>query len=234
MNKKIYISLLLLFSLSIQAKPNVYALPKTIQQQIINQTAKQLRSDCEQPHAPLNYTVYERDEQLLLFVHLPDEACHARSVLPISFNKGQWQAGAVLESLPSALHTDTHKRLWLISHWESEGVLPYLHLSKDGVHWQNINLPDTKNVDCCFVYLKQLCVTPTELQIKLTGTDDTSTQYWSSPIEKTLNWQTVTGLNACSNTELGFDDWQQSTHGKNIWLESKKRQLKLILPRWLK
>lgn len=233
MNKKIHISLMLLFSLSLQAKPNVYTLPQAIEQQIINETAKQLRSACEQPHAPLNYTVYALDKQLLLFVHLPDEACHSRSVLPIHLNKSNWQTGEILDSLPSALYQDPNKQLWLISHWESEGVLPYLHSSSDGIHWQNINLPDTKNIDCCFVYLKQLCVTPTELQIKLTGTDDTNNHYWSQPL-KTNEWHNINALTACSNTEIGFDDWQQTPHGKHIWLESKKRQLKIILPRWLK
>lgn len=232
MNKKIHISLLLLLlSLNVQAK--TITLPKAIHQHLIKQTEKQLRSACEQPHSPLNYSVYSLDKQLLLFAHLPDEACYSRSVLPIYLNKTKWQTGETLDSLPSALYQDPNKQLWLVSHWESEGVLPYLHFSKDRVHWQNINLPDTKNIDCCFVYLKQLCVTPTELQIKLTGTDDTNSQYWSQPL-KTNHWHNINTLSACSNTEIGFDDWQQSTHDHQIWLESKQRQLKIILPRWLK
>lgn len=230
--KKIYLSLMILFSLSIQANTTVY-MPTAIQQQLITATQKQLRSACEQPHPPLNYTVYALAQQLLLFVHLPDEACQSRSVLAVSFKQGQWQTGEVLDSIPSALHITANKQLWLISHWESEGVLPYLHSSTDGIHWQNIPLPDTKTLDCCFVYLKQLCVSSHQLQIKLTGTEETNQQYWSSPLEKTQNWQTTSALTACTNTELGFDDWQQSTHDKHIWLTSKKRQLKIILPRWL-
>lgn len=242
MKKNLYIGLLLLVSVCTQAKTQVYTLPKTLQHQLKIETQQRQRGECEQTSVPFSYTFYTVSDKLVLFIGLPDYFCYSRSFMSITVDKkGHWQAGNVIESSPTSLLTDTKKQLWLISHWEVEAVVPFLHHSTDGVHWQDIKLPQT-TIDCCFVWLKQVCTTPHHIQLKLAGINDAQIQYWSTTLDDSLKatptWQKSNhqDTNQCPSTELSSGDWQQKTSpdGKNVWLESATHHIKIVLPRWFK
>jgi hypothetical protein len=240
LKKNSYFGLLLLVSVCAQAKPLVYSLPQSLQRQLKVATEQRQRGECEQKPASFNNTFYALGDKLLLFIGLPDYFCYSRSFMPITVDsKGRWQAGDVIESMPTSLHIDTTQQLWLISHWEVEAIVPFLHHSTDGVHWQEIKLPQTK-IDCCFVSLKQICITPPQLELKLAGVDDTQVENWSTSLtdslQSTPNWQPSNQASKqCQTTPLTSGDWQQkiSPNGKNIWLESATHHRKIILPRWL-
>ena len=255
MNQKLFLNaLLLLVNLvclpKIYAQPavQVYNMPAALVNRLKTETLQRQRGDCEQKKREFStHQFYALNHnKLLLLVGLPDYLCHASSFMPVVVDStGNWHVGAVLESYPTFLLADNSQQLWLASHWEIEGVFPLLHHSLDGEHWQEINLPKERNIDCCFEYIKQVCINKSHLQLKFSGMDDTQTGYWQTSIEDSLkatpNWQKlnsekVTPPEQCQITTLSSGDWQRAitNSGEEVSFYSATHRFTVIVPRWLK
>lgn len=222
----------------------IYKMPKTLLKRLKAETEQRYRGECEQKRSLDSDDFYAlADGKLLFFIGLPDYFCNASSFMPITVdNQGHWESGAVIESHPFLLMTDAARRLWLVSHWENEAVFPLLHYSIDGVHWQEINLPQARKIDCCFEYIKQICLLEPEIQVKFTGIDDTQAEYWAATVSDILkttpNWQKLTPQqlkndNQCQTTPLEQADWQRKTTDTEIRFQSAEQQVSVIIPRWL-
>lgn len=251
MNRILSSSLLLLASLAYlsascaQANSKVYKMPQTLVQKLKTETEQRQRGECEQQHLELfsDHFYALSDGKLLLLIGLPDYFCHSGSFMPVTIdNQGHWNTGAVIESLPTELLTDKARRLWLVSHWEIEGVFPFLHHSTDGSHWQEISLPKPQNIDCCFQYLKQVCVVEAQIQLKFTGIDDTPVEYWGTTVSDSLtstpHWQKLAPQQLkndklCQINPLTNGDWQRTltADGNEVRFQSAIQGITVIIPR---
>lgn len=255
MNQKLFLNtLLLLVNLlclpDIYAQPaiRVYKMPAVLVNRLKTETLQRQRGECEQKNREFNsHSFYAlNNNKLLLLLGLPDYFCNASSFMPVVIDSsGNWRAGVVFESYPTFLLSDSSQQLWLASHWEIEGVFPLLHHSLDGVYWQEISLPKERNIDCCFEYIKQVCINKLHIQLKFSGMDDTQTGYWQTSIDDSLktmpNWQKLDGgkiilPEQCQAIALTGGDWQRTVtkNGEEVSFQSATQGFKVIVPRWLK
>lgn len=226
------------------AKPAlaVYKMPDDLVKRLHTETAQRQRGECDKQREFASATFFALNQKLLVLIGLPDYFCHASSFLPVTIDKqGHWQAGAVIESYPTFLLHDNSEQLWLVSHWEIEGVYPLLHHSLDGAHWQEISLPKERQVDCCFEYLKQVCPSDSLLQLKFTDMDEVKAGYWQTTRSESLkaapNWQKSSPApQQCRATSVTIGDWQRQeiAHHAQIQFYSATQGFKVQIPRWLK
>lgn len=214
-------------------------LPPTLLSELKTATEQRDKGECEQKNRELFSTdFYALNDKLLILVGLPDYFCHASSVMPVTVDtSGHWQTGTVIESYPSLLLQDDAQHLWLVSHWEHEAVFPLLHHSVDGVHWQEIHLPKLR-IECCFVWLKQLCIAESKIQLKFTGMDNAPVEYWQTTVNDSLHatpkWQQHTQvLKNCQTQPLTHGDWQRNAAKEEVLFHSAARAMTVILPKWL-
>lgn len=241
---KVFILLNLLCSPELYAQPTipVYQMPAALVNRLKAETAQRQRGECEQKQREFgSHQFYAlNNAKLLLLIGLPDYFCNASSFMPVTIDKlGHWETGAVLENYPTFLLTDSRQQLWLTSHWEIEGVYPVLQHSIDGVNWQEVSLPKERHIDCCFQYLKQVCLNNSQIQLKFTGIDDTPVEYWATGVTDSLksapDWK-KTSPQPCQATAITTGDWQRKTsaNGTGISFESTTQGFKVVIPRWLK
>lgn len=225
-----------------QAAIGVYKMPASLINRLKAETEQRQRGDCEQKKRELvsNKFYALNNGKLLLLIGLPDYFCNASSFMPVTIDKqGHWNAGAVQESYPSVLLTDARQELWLVSHWEIEAVYPLLHHSIDGINWQEINLPKERKIDCCFQYIKQVCINDSHIRLKFTGLEDTPVEYWTTSLNDSLksapDWK-KTSPQQCKAVELTSGDWQRkvAANQAEISFQSALQGFKVIIPRWLK
>jgi hypothetical protein len=241
------IMLFILSNLSLaQPVANVYKMPPSLVTQLKAETEQRQRGECEKKPEFSIKNFYSLNHKLLLFIGLPDYFCNASSFMPVTVDaQGHWEAGAVIESYPSFLLTHKTQQLWLVSHWEIEGVFPLLHFSTDAIHWQEISLPKPEKIECCFHYLKQVCVNESSIQLKMTGIEDAPIEYWQTSINDSLtttpHWKKLTteqikNDQQCKAEPMISGDWQQqlARNGNEIWIQSATSSIKVIIPRWLK
>ncbi len=235
------LNLLCLPALYAQPKIPVYTMPAALVNRLKAETEQRQRGECEQKQREFGSNhFYALNGKLLLLIALPDYFCNASSFMPVTIDKqGHWDAGAVLENYPTFLLTDSSQQLWLASHWEIEGVYPVLQRSIDGINWQEISLPKERKIDCCFQYLKQVCLNNSQIQLKFTGLDDTPVEYWATSVSNSLkpspDWKKVSPQH-CQATAVTAADWQRKTsaNGAQISFESETQGFKALIPRWLK
>ena len=248
MNRILLLHLMLMLNLVClpvsHARPEgpILKMPATLVNRLKTETEQRQRGECEQNKREFSshqfYTL--NNGKLLILIGLPDYFCNASSFMPVTVdNQGHWEAGAVLESYPTFVLTDSHQQFWLISHWEIEGVYPVLHHSIDGVNWQEISLPKERKFDCCFQYIKQVCFSDAQIQLKFTGIDDTPVEYWATSVSDSLspvpNWK-KSNLQKCQTTPLTSGDWQRKVSAKAtaVRFQSATQRFKVLIPRWLK
>lgn len=230
-----------------QPETRVYKMPETLLQKLKTETGQRQRGECEQKKRELfSSHFYALDNKLLLLIDLPDYFCNSGSFIPVTVDsQGHWEAGNVIESLPTELLTDTAHQLWLVSHWEIEAVVPLLHHSIDGVHWQEISLPKERKIDCCFEYIKQICINASQIQLKFTGLDDSPVEYWrttvndslkATPVWQKLPPQQLNNQQQCQSTPLSNGDWKRkpSANASEIQFQSAMQHISVIIPHWLK
>lgn len=255
MSKKHLLSLILIlinlgYFPTLYAKSEIltYKMPTSLIARLKSETEQRQRGECEQKNREFNSSQFYafNDDKLLLLLGLPDYFCNASSFLPVTIDShGNWNAGAVLESYPTFLLADRKQQLWLVSHWEIEGVFPLLHHSVDGANWQEINLPKQRQIDCCFEYLKQVCLSNSQIQVKFSGIDDVQIGYWQTTLNDSLSpsphWQKTNAEkiippSQCETTVLTGGDWQRKISKNNLEIsfQSTKQRFKVIVPRWLK
>ncbi|MDM8515680.1 hypothetical protein QUF76_05730 [Desulfobacterales bacterium HSG16] len=135
------------------------------------------RDDCENDEKALliNNEYYEIfDNSLLLFSGLPDYLCSSsRSFIPVCISKeGKWKWGKRIDGFPSVLFQDQEHTLWLITQSTVEASYPSLYTSKNGVNWTEIPLPENRNVDCCFEFVREICFQNNEIRVRFESYTD--------------------------------------------------------------
>lgn len=139
------------------------SMPKSIQDQLCQRLAYD-DNRCENGSA-IEYKTHHlmNNGKLLLFVYLnPLTSVHP--YIPVSKiavtvdPNGKWEIAQkpnIIEEEINAIYTDPYENLWLLAHWQIEGVYPMLYYSRDGVNWKATILPEKREIDCCFEALEE-------------------------------------------------------------------------------
>ena len=63
-----------------------------------------------------------------------------------------------------------------------------MYRSSDGIiNWQEITLPEDRNVDCCVEWLTEVCFYDQHIRLKFHGDENNTTKYWQANTQDTLN-----------------------------------------------
>lgn len=135
------------------------------------------------------YTLPSGD--LLILVALPDYRCDSNSFVPVRFAlDGTWSIGQRIEGQASFFMAANMNDLWLLSHWVIEGVSPLLHHSQNGTDWQQLDLPNSKLIDCCFVHVSKFCVSQQNIAVSYEAGEFAPQGYWTKSFNED-KWQPV-------------------------------------------
>lgn len=237
-----------IFNTASYAETASYTLPPALQQQLKLATEQLRKGECEEAKLPLSSELFYSlpTGELLILMGLPSYMCQIGSFMPIVVDRqGHWSWSDALDGYPALLLTDSVHGYWLVSHGEIEGVYPELRHSRDGLHWQDIVLPESRNIDCCFEWLKQVCEVDGQIQLQLSGMDDEVVGYWSTTLNDSLtatpHWQKLTPeqvqpAKQCQATPLNQGNWQRklSENGKTVRFQSTQQRSTVVIPYWLK
>ncbi|MDD2776306.1 MAG: hypothetical protein PHU06_10145 [Gallionella sp.] len=230
------------------AETAVYTLPPALQQQLKLATEQLRKAECDEAKLSLSSELFYSlpTGELLILMGLPSYMCHIGSFMPTMVDRqGHWSWGDAIDGYPALLLTDSTRGYWLVSHGEIEGVYPELRHSRDGLHWQEITLPESRNIDCCFEWLKQVCEVDGQIQLQFSGMDDEVTGFWSTTLNDSLtatpHWQKrtpeqVQPATQCQTTPLNQGNWQRklSPNGKTVRFQSTQQRSTVVIPNWLK
>jgi hypothetical protein len=188
------------------------------------------------------------DGRLLILVGIPDYLCASNSFMPVTVDdRGQWLAGPILPGAPSWIVPGPDNSLWLAAQWQVEGTFPALYRSTNGVDWQEIKLPENRDVDCCFERLERICFRQKVVRLEFTSATGGKTVYWQAALDRRTGsapvWQPVAhagdGASAipCSSVPLGQGSWIRVESGRSNWISFKKNRMyakiALLVPRLL-
>jgi len=121
------------------------------------------------------------DGRLLILVGIPDYLCASNSFMPVTVDdKGQWLAGPILPGAPSWIVPGPDNALWLAAQWQVEGTFPALYRSLNGVDWQEIKLPENRDVDYCFEKLERICFHQEVMRLKFASAATGKTACWEA------------------------------------------------------
>jgi hypothetical protein len=199
------------------AKEKVFRMPGSILQGI-GHAVRDGDSSCDKK------TLFSRDffeladGRLLILVGIPDYLCASNSFMPVTVDdKGRWLAGAILPGAPSWIIPGPDNGLWLAAQWQVEGTFPALYRSLDGVDWQEIKLPENRDVDCCFEKLERICFRRNAVRLEFASAATGKTAFWEAAVDVIAGtspaWRRIgaaRGDNAefpCPSVPLGRGSW---------------------------
>lgn len=186
-------------------------------------------------------------EGLLLLLGIPDYLCATNTFLPVLVTPdGRWQSGDFLPGEPAIMVRGAARNLWLTTQWMIEGTYPALYRSSDGLGWTPIPLPENRNVDCCFEWIRQICFVEDVLRLKFTNNDQTTVRYWAADMANSREGQNVwrrlepetsPGGQSCDSTVLGPGKWLRSSSAaaREVIFERREGRnvLRVIVPKFL-
>ncbi len=230
------------------AESTIYTLPIALQQQLKLATEQLRKGECDDEKQPLSSELFYSlpTGELLILMGLPSYMCHIGSFMPIMVDhQGHWSWHDAIDGYPALLLTDSTQGYWLVSHGEVEGVYPALRHSRDGLHWQEIVLPESRNIDCCFEWLKQVCEVDGKIQLQFSSMDDEVTGFWSTTLNDshaaTPHWQKLTPeqiqpATQCQTAPLGQGNWQRKPNqqAQSVQFQSTQPGNTILIPLWLK
>jgi hypothetical protein len=168
---------------AMEEKERVYSMPSSIWQNI-KQAVQDSDFSCEKKTLFSRHFFELADQRLLILIGIPDYLCASNSFLPVAVDdQGQWQTGAITPGEPSLMVVGPDKALWLVAQWQIEGTFPALYRSLNGVDWQEIKLPENRDVDCCFERLDRICFHQGSIRLKFASAVTAKTACWEAGVE---------------------------------------------------
>lgn len=167
-----------------ERQERVYSMPSSILQNI-KQAVQDSDFSCEKKTFFSRHFFELADGRLLILIGIPDYLCASNSFLPVAVDdQGQWQTGAITPGEPSLMVVGPDKTLWLVAQWQIEGTFPALYRSLNGVDWQEIKLPENRNVDCCFERLDRICFHLGIIRLKFASAVTGKTACWETEVSE--------------------------------------------------
>jgi hypothetical protein len=185
------------------------------------------------------------NNKLLLLLGISDYLCDFNTFIPVTVDyQGKWEEGRFISGEPTWLVKGSDNALWLNSQWQIEGTYPSLYHSKDGTQWQEVTLPENRNVDCCFEWLTQICFDKQQIRLKFYGDYTNKTAYWVAGMPDILKpipkWHQVTHVeqnteNECSFVPVTKGNWirteSENTPEIRFQLTQNDHTLTVIIPK---
>ena len=230
-----------------ELKERIFPMPSSILQSI-RQAIRDGNFSCGKKALFCRNFFELKDGRLLILVGVPDYLCASNSFMPVTVDdQGRWLAGTILPGAPSWIVPGPDDALWLATQWQVEGTFPALYRSLDGVDWQEIKLPENRDVDCCFEKLEPICFQQNVMRLKFASAETGKTAYWQAALDpgavSAPVWQPVAhagdGASAvpCSSVLLGQGSWIRVESGRSNWISFKKNRMyariALLVPRRL-
>jgi len=222
-----------------EVETRVYTMPDSIVQEI-GRAAQGGNFSCAKK------TLFSRDffelgdDRLLILLGIPDYLCASNSFMPVTVDdQGQWLAGRPMPGAPSWLVRGADDALWLAAQWQVEGTFPALYRSLDGVDWQEIKLPEDRNVDCCFERLTRICFHPGAVRLKFEGDAAGAEASWEAGLDGLDApgpgpvWKPVAAAHegadesSCPFVPLGHGSWVRMEAEQSKWIYFKKNRMYL-------
>jgi hypothetical protein len=189
---KCFIQLCIVFSLcqccfsnngTTELKGRIYGMPSSILQNI-NQAIQDGNFSCEKKVLFSRNFFELNDKRLLILVGIPDYFCASNSFMPVTVDdQGKWRAGSIIPGEPSWMLLGPDNALWLAAQWQIEGTFPALYRSMNGVDWNEIKLPENRDVDCCFERLDQICFQQGIIRLKFASAVTGKTACWEAEVD---------------------------------------------------
>lgn len=205
-------------------KERIYRLPGSILRNI-HQAVQDGDFSCERKVLFSRHFFELADGRLLILLGIPDYLCAANSFMPVTVDdRGHWRAGAIMPGEPSLTAVGPDKALWLAAQWQAEGTYPALYRSLNGVDWQEIKLPENRDVDCCFERLERICFQQGRLRLKFASAVTGKTACWETEVERLAGpgpvWKPIVAARdgeqeiPCSYVPLGQGAWTRKESGR--------------------
>jgi hypothetical protein len=183
------------------------------------------------------------DERLLWLIGAPDYMCDSNSFFPVIVDdQGQWSHGEFIEGEPYVFMRLPRYGLLLSSQWTIEGTFPFLFFSSNGLVWQEMTLPEDRDLSNTVEYLTKICV-QNQQTVHLTFEGDGNIGSWHTDVEQMFasnpNWVSEDKAPAPSaecSTSLGANAQKISPYavaqGDDLYeIKLKGRTLKFLIPR---
>ena len=187
------------------------------------------------------------NNKLLLLLGISEYLCGSNTFIPVTVDyHGKWEYGRFIEGEPTLLVKGSDNALWLNSQWQIEGTYPSLYRSTDGIEWQEVTLPENRNVDCCFEWLTQICFAGQRIRLKFYGDYTNKTEYWVAYVHDILKpivkWHQLNHVDKHFEKECFFvpvtkGNWirteSENTAEIRFQLKHNRHVLTVIIPKWI-
>lgn len=230
-----------------ERQERIYSVPGSILQKI-KQTIQDSNFSCEKKVLFSRHFFELADTRLLILIGIPDYLCASNSFLPATVDdQGQWQAGAIMPGEPSLMVVGPDKALWLVTQWQIEGTFPALYRSLNGVDWQEIKLPENRDVDCCFERLNRICFQRGTIRLKFASAVTAKTACWETEVAGLAGigpvWKQISNTRdsdmaaPCPFVPLGQGAWirKESDRASGIIFKKNNRhsEISVVIPKSL-
>ncbi len=163
-------------------KETTYSIPNSILQEI-DRAVDDGNFSCDKKALFSRNFFSLNDERLLILIGIPDYLCASNSFMPVVVDdQGKWLAGAIMPGAPSWIVLGPDRALWLVAQWQIEGTFPALYRSLNGVDWQEITLPEDREVDCCFERLERICFHQRTMRLEFASAETGKTACWQAEV----------------------------------------------------
>ena len=216
--------------------------PKTIMQKIAGML-EECPSEQQRPLGSEHFIALDPNT-LLILLELPDYLCaKSNSIVPLLADiRGRWILGDLLPGAPAFFGKGPDNTLWLVTQWQIEGTYPSLFRSKDGLHWQEIQLPPGPEPGSPFIFLSDLRFLGKDLLITLAsenGDENRPAQSYSANLRQISSgeavWQEYSdnGINmpaGCEPARMDVSAWTRKESPETREIVFHRNRIKLILP----
>ncbi len=236
---------------NVDKRGRVYRLPNTILKQLTDNMKEGDWGGCGDKGESIeifsNHFFNLENNKLLLLLGISDYLCSSNTFMPVMVDyHGKWEYGRFIDGEPTLLVKGSDNALWLNSQWQIEGTYPSLYRSTDGIQWQEVALPENRNVDCCVEWLTQICFDKQRIRLKFDGDSTNKTEYWVTErlhvLKSIPKWHQLNHVDKEIEPECLFvpvtkGNWirQASENTAEIRFQLKQNDhvLTVIIPKWI-
>jgi len=231
---------ILAMTYSLFATP-IFSIPDVMKKEFCQQLAYD--TNCCDKNATLDYAGHfmMKSGDLLLFMRLNEHDTEA-PLYPTSTlflmvdkngkfikTKGENNVSEVIESV----HQDSNGEIWIVAHWQIEGVYPIVLHSHDGSVWKAILLPENRKVNCCFERLDKLCFQENSIALTFTDLDNEVVKSWKSTYQSAISsnptWESVVTVPTNCLKETNSTAWSIKKSENTITFTHKQTKIDVVL-----
>jgi len=137
----------------------------------------------------------------------------------------------------TSIQQDDKGGIWVVAHWQMEGVYPRLFYSKNGKSWKVIKLPSNQEF-CCFLFLNEVCLDKKYIGLKFEGytqknnKEDTQRAFkstYAEALSQNPKWKSIPLSSKKCSTPTHKSDWKITQTQKAIFFHHLKSGKKFTM-----